>query len=85
MTIDLNRLKGERIAKGLTQQEMAERLKWTRSKYAKRESGLVPIGADELALIASVLSIDNKAMGIFFTRDVPKRKRLEGDLHESRI
>lgn len=67
MTIDLMRVKAERTAKGLTQDEMAERLGWkTRTPYAKRENGIVAIGADELGQIAEVLGIERSNIGIFF-------------------
>ena len=42
MTLDLKRLKAERIAKGFTRDEMAEKMGWhTRTPYAKRENGIV--------------------------------------------
>lgn len=76
MTIDLRRLKAERIAKGFTQEEMAERMGWsTRTPYAKRENGLVTIGADELAKMASILGYTPDKLIIFFTSDVPERER----------
>ncbi len=78
MTLDLRRLKAERIAKGLTQDEMAEKMGWkTRTPYAKRENGIVSIGADELAKIAEVLGFSKEQLGIFFTTNVPKRERNE--------
>lgn len=47
MNLDLQRLKAARIAKGMTQLEVAEAMGWkSRSTYAKRESGLVDIGVD---------------------------------------
>lgn len=74
MTIDLKRIKAERIAKGFTQDEMAEKLGWkTRTPYAKRENGLVIIGADELGRIAYVLGYSTNELGIFFTKNVPVR------------
>lgn len=74
MTIDLKRIKAERIAKGFTQDEMAEKLGWkTRTPYAKRENGLVRIGADELGCIAYVLGYSTNELGIFFTKNVPVR------------
>lgn len=66
------RLKAERIAIGMSQDDIAEKLGKTRSWYAKRENGFVNIGADELAAIANVLKIDD--MSIFFTTIVPDKQ-----------
>lgn len=76
MTIDLKRLKAERIACGMTQDEMAERMGWkTRTPYAKRENGLVCIGADELMKMAAILGYEPEKIVIFFTPIVPERER----------
>lgn len=76
MTIDLKRLKAERIANGLTQDEMAEKMGWkTRTPYAKRENGIVSIGADELGKIAEILGYSKNQLGIFFTINVPEKER----------
>lgn len=76
MTVDLMRLKAERVAKGLTQDDMAERMGWaTRTPYAKRENGVVSIGADELAKMARILGFEGDQLGIFFTSNVPDRER----------
>lgn len=41
MTVNLKRLKAERIASGMTQDEVAHRMGWkTRTPYAKRETEL---------------------------------------------
>ena len=77
MTLDLLRLKAERVAKGLSQDEMARKMGWkTRTPYAKRENGIVNIGADELVKMASILVYSKNELGIFFTTTVPKRERL---------
>lgn len=76
MTLNLKRLKAERIAKGYTQDEMAKKLGWkNRVTYAKRESGLVNLGADELAKIAEVLGYSANDLGIFFTINVPNKEQ----------
>lgn len=76
MTINLKRLKGERIASGLTQEEMAKRMGWSsRTPYAKRENGIVSIGADELAKMAEILGYDENNIGIFFKMNVPNREQ----------
>lgn len=76
MTVNLRRLKAERVAKGLTQEEMAELMGWSsRTPYAKRENGIVAIGADELAKMANILGFERNQLGIFFTNDVPDKER----------
>ncbi|WP_195515887.1 helix-turn-helix domain-containing protein [Enterococcus dispar] len=76
MTVDLQRLKAERIAKGLTQDEMAELMGWnTRTPYAKRENGIVSIGADELIKMAGILGFTTDNIGIFFKVNVPESER----------
>lgn len=76
MTVDLQRLKAERIAKGLTQDEMAELMGWnTRTPYAKRENGIVSIGADELIKMAGILGYSTDKIGIFFKVNVPESER----------
>ena len=67
------RLKAERIASGLSQEEVAKKLGKQRSWYAKRESGFVGTGSDELAEISNVLNIDD--ISIFFTKTVPEKQR----------
>lgn len=71
MTLNLLRLRAERIAKGMTQEEMAERLGISRAAYAKREAGIVDIGANELAAISEVLGIDRDHISIFFDASSP--------------
>lgn len=76
MNLDLNRLRAERIANGLTQEDMAKRLGWNdRSRYAKRESGVVDIGANEFIQIANILGYDTDNLAIFFTNNVPEREQ----------
>ncbi|HFK2761537.1 TPA: helix-turn-helix domain-containing protein [Enterococcus faecalis] len=76
MTLDLRRLRAERIAKGLTQEEVAEKMGWkTRTPYAKRESGKVSLGANELGKIAVIFGYTENDLGIFFTKIVPEKER----------
>lgn len=76
MTLDLNRIKAERIAKGLTQDEVAEKMGWkTRTPYAKRENGIVAIGADELIALALIFGYSKDELGIFFKQSVPNKER----------
>ena len=76
MTLDLRRLRAERIAKGLTQDEMAEAMGWkTRTPYAKRENGIVGIGADELVKMATILGYTENELGLFFTVNVHEKEQ----------
>lgn len=71
MEFDLMRLRAERVAKGLTQEEMAKKLGISRQAYAKRENGEVNIGVDELAQIGDILNINSDNLSkIFFTKFV---------------
>lgn len=73
MKLDLRRIKAERVANGYTQDEMAEKLGFNnRASYAKRENGIVPLGADELIKIAEVLGFDENELGYFFMERVPE-------------
>lgn len=73
MTVNLKRLKAERIASGMTQDEVAHRMGWkTRTPYAKRENGIVSIGADELAKITLIFGLPMEKITIFFDNNVPE-------------
>lgn len=72
MTINLKRLKAERLANGLNQEEMAKKMGWkSRTPYAKRENGLVTIGADELVQMAEILGYSIDELRIFLTQVFP--------------
>lgn len=76
MVLDLKRLKAERIASGLTQEEVALKMGWAdRAPYAKRENGIVPIGADELAKLGALFGYNRDQIGIFFKNDVPDKEQ----------
>lgn len=66
MIVDLLRIKAERVAADLTQEQIALKLDLSRNQYAKRENGFVAFSADELALVASVLGYNKDNIGIFF-------------------
>lgn len=73
MTINLKRLKAERIASGMTQDEVAQSMGWkTRTPYAKRENGIVSIGADELAKITLIFGLPIEKIAIFLIKMFPK-------------
>lgn len=68
MELNLKRVKAERIAKDLTQDEVANQMGWkSRAPYAKRENGLVPFTADELVELGKILGYSVNELGIFFT------------------
>lgn len=75
MTLDLMRLRAERVAKGLTQEQLAHKLGMTRTAYAKRENGIVDVGADELAQITEALGLTTNDIPIFFKNIVPEKER----------
>lgn len=76
MVLNLKRLRAERIACGITQDEMAQMMGWkTRTPYAKRENGIVDIGANEFIKMAKILGYETNNLDIFFTQYVPDKER----------
>lgn len=74
MTLDLRRIRAERIAKGMTQDEVAKKMGWkTRTPYAKRENGIVEISADELISLAFIFGYTKDDLGIFYSENVIKK------------
>lgn len=64
------------MARGITQDRMAEGMGWkSRTPYAKRENGLVSIGADELIKMANILGYEPNQIGIFFQLTFPKENK----------
>ena len=65
--VDLKRLKAERVASGLSQEDVAHRMGWkTRSPYAKRENGIISISAGELAEFVEIFGLPIDKLPIFF-------------------
>jgi transcriptional regulator with XRE-family HTH domain len=75
LSFDLLRLKGERIARGITQEQVAKALGINKSSWSKRENGIVVIDVDEFAIIADLFGIAGDELGIFFGKDVHERVR----------
>ncbi|GFH43395.1 putative Cro-like protein, phage associated [Lactococcus hodotermopsidis] len=73
MFVNLKRLKAERVAKGMTQDEISKNLEWSKAKYTKLENGYSKLGADDLAKIANIIGIED--MNIFFNFDVDEMER----------
>ncbi|UNA86060.1 helix-turn-helix domain-containing protein [Staphylococcus pseudintermedius] len=75
MVLDLKRLRAERIACGITQDEMANLMGWkTRTPYAKRENGLVDIGANEFIKMAKILGYETNNLDIFFYQQRSRKR-----------
>lgn len=70
MKFNYNRLKGERIAKGFTVEEMANELGISKGAYSKKENGKLPITVEDFAIITNKLGIGRDNINIFFTIDV---------------
>lgn len=76
MEVDLQRLQDERKRKGYSQGDMARAMGWKdRAVYAKRENGIVNIGANELIRMAEILGYSKEEVGIFFKLSVPEMER----------
>ena len=75
MTVNLLRIKAERVANGLTQEELAKKLGWARSQYAKRENGFVSFSADELMAVVKILGFSPSEIGIFFSQSAPDKQQ----------
>lgn len=66
MKLNLKRIKAERIANGLTQADVAEALKITRSSYALRENGHTNWTIDNLTSFCKLIGLGPNEIGIFF-------------------
>lgn len=78
MKLDVKRLKAERIAKGLSQEDMAYRMGWkSRTPYVKRELGIIDIGVDEFLKMIKILGYTENNISIFFKEDVLEREQKE--------
>ena len=72
MNFNLRKLKGERVASGITQTEAGMALGVSRSSYWKRENGYVQIGVDELAKLSNLFGEPD--VRVFFDLNVPDRQ-----------
>ncbi len=77
MKFNHNRLKAERIARGLTVQEMGEVIGVAKGTYSKKENGKLPIDVDEFSLITNKFGIEREDIVIFFTLDVSEMETIE--------
>lgn len=86
MKVDLLRVRAERVAKGYTQAQMAERMGLARDQYNKRENGKISFSADELITLANLLGYSKDEIGIFLNKPFPKRNnKLRKDVLYERI
>lgn len=70
MKFDLQRLKGERVARGITQAQMARKIGISTNAYWRKENGERDIGMEEFVKILSVLGFEKKQILLFFAKDV---------------
>lgn len=66
MEFDLARLRAERVAKGYTQAEFANKIGMHRVTYAKKELGIGKITTHDLEKIVVALGYSKNDMPIFF-------------------
>lgn len=68
--VNLRRLKGLRVEKNLTQEQLAEKIQMPISTYRKKENGESPIKLEEAYAISKALNtcLDT----IFFNNEVPE-------------
>lgn len=78
MRLNIKRLKAERIAKGLSQEEMATKMGWnSRTLYVKRELGMIDIGVDEFLKMIKILGYTENNLSIFFYRRRSRKRTLK--------
>lgn len=75
LTLNLNRLKAERVAQGYTQESLAATMGKKRNWYAKRENGICDFGVDDFTKIVDKLGFSKNDISIFFENSVPERER----------
>ncbi|WP_071583955.1 helix-turn-helix domain-containing protein, partial [Bacillus licheniformis] len=68
MKFNYNRLKAERIARGLTVQDMADFLGISKGTYSKKENGKIALTVEDFSLISNRLGIKREKIDIFFTK-----------------
>ncbi|EFB62846.1 DNA-binding helix-turn-helix protein [Lactobacillus gasseri 224-1] len=68
MKFDLQRLKGERVARGITQAQMARKIGISTNAYWRKENGERDIGMEEFVKILSVLGFEKKQISLFLQK-----------------
>ncbi|WP_294583005.1 helix-turn-helix transcriptional regulator [uncultured Staphylococcus sp.] len=69
---NVRRMKAERVARGITVRDMADKMSMTPGTYSKKENGHIRITVDELAKLIDILGLSESECGIFFTHKVAK-------------
>lgn len=69
---NIKRMKAERIAKGISLNDMANKMDMTPGTYSKKENGHIRINVDDLAKVIEILDLPQEKCGIFFTHSVSK-------------
>lgn len=75
MAFNLKRLRAERVAAGMTQEQIAKKVGLSREAYAKRENGLIKISVEDLANILHALGYDASKSSIFFEHNVRNKEQ----------
>ncbi len=75
MKFDLNRLRAERIAKGLTQAQLAKAIDISKNAYWRKENGQRNFSMEEFLRILEVLGFSKNNVSLFFKQDVDKREQ----------
>jgi len=73
MKFDLRRLRAERVAKGLTQAQMASAIGISTNSYWRKENGQRSLGVDEFVKILQVLGYSQDKLAMFFDQKNDKR------------
>lgn len=82
MNFNLKRLKAERVAKGLTQADMANKIGIGRTSYWQKENGLTDIGVEEFIKILEILGYSSSDISIFFAVNVDKEEQNSKKEHD---
>ena len=68
MVLNLKRLRAERIACGITQDEMTQMMGGKQELHMLKENGIVDIGANEFIKMAKILGYETNNLDIFYSR-----------------
>lgn len=77
MKFNYNRLKAERIARGLTVQQMADELGISKGAYSKKENGKIALTVEDFSFIFDKLGISKENIDLFFTENVSEKETSE--------
>lgn len=66
MKLNIKRIKAERVANGLSQEDVAKALGMTRSSYSLKETGKSNWSIDNLINFCNLIGLSADEIGIFF-------------------